>query len=163
MTYQDYFNEINFNEVKQLEEHFEKRQQAIKDKVIELSKCMVNMKVLSKNQGEFYIYRQNLIAEKYNCMKLSNVFLKQLKEIRRTVSKAYKFGEKSAIAKDTSLKLTNNDERDLYFSADLRDYEYRLKVVDDHIQFVVDSTDNIKNMIYGFEMVKELQAYNNSI
>lgn len=163
MTYQDYFNEIDFKEVTQLEEHFEKRQQSIKDKVIELSKSMVNMKALSKSQGEFYIYRQNLISEKYNCMRLSNVFLKQLKELRRNVSKAYKFGEKSAIAKDTSTKLTNNDERDLYFSADLRDYEYRLKVVDDHIQFVVDSADNIKNMIYGFEMVKELQAYNNSI
>ena len=163
MTYQDYFDGLDFKEVTQLENHFEKRKQSIKEKVIELSKCMVNMKALAKSQGEFYIYRQNLIAEKYNCMRLSNVFLKQLKELRRNVSKSYKFGERSDIAKDTSVRLTNNDERELYFSADLKDYEYRLKVVDDHIQFVVDSTDNIKNMIYGFEMVKELQSYNNAI
>lgn len=165
MTYQDYFNGINFNDVNSLIDFFEKRHQLIKERIIELSKCMVNMKTLAKHQGDFYVYRQNLLSEKFNCMKLSNIFLKQLKEFRKDVSKAYRLGkpDSKGIARDINIVLKNNDERELHYSADLKEYEYRLSVVDNHLAFVVDSIANVINMIYGFEMVKELQAFNNSI
>lgn len=163
MTYQDYFNGVDINKIAELEEFFQARNVMISEKVVDLAKRMVNMKVLSTSQGDFYIYRQNLVSERFNCMRLANIFLKQLKKLRKDVARAYKFGEKSEIATDTQTKLTNNDERDLWFSSDLRDYEYRLKVVDNHIAFIIESIENVKNMIYGFEMVKELQSYNNSI
>mgnify|MGYP000901196229 CR=1 FL=1 len=163
MTYQQYFKDIDLNKIDEIIDFFENRKLAVSEKIISLSKAMTNMRELSSSQGEFYAYRQNLTAEKFNCMKLSSSLLKQLKQLKKDLLKAYKFGDKTSLSKDTQIALKNNDEREIFFEADLKEYEYRIKTVDNHISFIVDSIENLKNMIYGMETAIKLQDYNTSI
>ena len=159
--YDDYLSDVDITNIDSLQKFFQFRRDTISQSMTEYAEYFKDVVLLSKKQYSFYTRKQNVGYEKLHCMTLSNKFVKDRKEILRSLILAYKFKQKSPHTNHSSYTLTNNDDREAFYEADLKVYDMRIKLVDDHISFLTEQGDILKSMIYGFEIAIKFSEFKN--
>lgn len=156
MDHKQYIHGIDFTKVESITEFFDKRRGAVIGKMKALAQHMKSAISVSKHKHEFYEFKQELIEERFNCMTLYEIYSKDMRLMKRNLITAYKEGQTTTLSHDTKRVMKNADERAIYQENDLRMYLFRLNVINNHIEFIVEQTKTITNQIYGFELVYNL-------
>jgi hypothetical protein len=158
------------NDISEVEEmnisikEFEKERIEVSIMVKKLGGYMSSVVNVANNKHEFYRYRQDVVSKKLTIMNISNTFNRRAIKQKNELYLQYKFGKKSianptsVIARD-SLLPKNDFERSLYLDSDMRDMNYFLEVINNHLEFITQSLKTIDNMIFGIDYVIKLETF----
>ena len=148
--------------INQLIEEFNKESQSITEKMQELARLTNDVSEMANGKHEIYNYRADLVSKKLELMTSSNRINRINIAKKRKIYDGYKLG-KPAPGSNTSMMPKNDYERQLYVDSDMRNENFHLKLIDDQLQFVIDSIKSLDNIIFGIEYVIALQQYKTSM
>jgi len=137
-----------------IEERKEHDVQKISKNIQDLSYNLKNVVLLSKSKNRFYYDRQTIIIRK-QCIIDDLIWLsKDVAVIKEKEIKKYKFGNNP-----DGIKPSNDTERKIFLESNLSQYQYCISLLENHINFLVETIKNISDMTFGHELVLKLEEY----
>lgn len=114
---------------------------------------------LANLRHEIYMNRHELVTKKFDLMHISGIVSRMHVIRRKKVIDAYKFGNVKAPGINSAVILKNEDEREVYYSYDLRFSEYFMRLIDSQIDWITATIKSVDDMIYGIPHAIELEKY----
>lgn len=137
-----------------IEERKEYDIQKVSKNVKDLSSNLRNVILLSKSKNKFYYDRQTIIIRK-QCIIDDLIWLsKDFAILKEKEIKKYKFGNNP-----DGLKPSNDTERKILLESNLAQYQYCISLLENHINFLVETIKNVSDMTFGHELVLKLEEY----
>lgn len=135
-----------------LSSEFEAERVSINDNIQRLSKAFNNIDKLAESHGDYYSYRQQMLLRRNELYKTNSEFIIRFYKSR----KSYLMELKGGKARPGQSYLPKNESEVEMYMKDRFQNEYKYSDLLKHqIEYIVDTLDTLKNMIYGFESAIE--------
>ena len=135
-----------------------------KDQEVEnLTELYSSIHDLANLKHQFYQIRQKLVSKKFELQEIADGIGRNFKHQKRDITKSYILGQRQ-VQKNSAISLKNKDERDTFHEADLRHTIWFMEVLDNQINWTIDTLKTVDNLIFGLPYAIELEAkYKTSI
>lgn len=140
------------NPIDILKDRIKKEHDSVNKNIKEMSGNMISAIKLANNKHRIYSYRQELLSIKRNYSDEIASLQKTIKKTEYEVLVLYKTGKKSVTP-------SNDMERKICLDSELKEHSYIMNLLKNHLQFIIDSSDNVISMSYGIEAIIKLEEF----